>query len=59
MILRKSNNRNPFGTNVSFWVVLLLGKIIFHGHNPFREEVISVILRTLVHINAGYTLYVL
>ena len=56
MILRKSNNRNPFVTNVFFWVVLLLGKIMLHELNPFRAEVRSVILRTLVYINAGYTL---
>ena len=53
---KNSNNRNPIGTNVFFWAVLLLGKIIFHERNPFREDARSVILRTLVYINAGYTL---
>ena len=51
---KNSNNRNPIGTNVFFWAVLLLGKIIFHEGNPFREDARSVILRTLVYINAGY-----
>ena len=39
-----------------FWIVLLLGTIIFHELNPFRGDVRSVILKKIVYIYAGYTL---